>query len=102
MEAMIFAATRPAQLLAEVWPAAPPPLVHVVDVALAFEQERRWANVAEMRTALVNAMWLASSAGPVRSSAPPPQGASGTLLGSGPTSDPETPVPLVSPGLTKR
>jgi serine/threonine-protein kinase len=94
-EAMIFGATRPARSLAEVWPSAPPPLVHVVDVALAFEQERRWGNVAEMRTALASAMRLASSAGPARSSAPPPQGSSGTLLGAGSASQQGTPLPLV-------
>ncbi len=98
---MIFGATRPARSLVDVWPGAPPPLVQVVDVALACEQERRWGNVAEMRTALANAMRLASSSGPARYSAPPPQGASGTLLVAGPTNQ-QAPVPLVPPGRTKR
>jgi serine/threonine-protein kinase len=98
MEAMIFGATRPARSLTTVWPAAPPALVRVVDTAVAFEQERRWSTVAEMRAALANAIRLSPSVPPTRSSAPPAQGASGTLLGSGPTSDREVPLPLVRPG----
>jgi serine/threonine protein kinase len=98
MEAMIFGATRPARSLAEVWPAAPSPLVRVVDVALAFDQEGRWPNAREMRAALGNAMRLMSSSYPVRPSAPPPQGVSGTLLGAGPTNRDEIPGPSEARG----
>jgi eukaryotic-like serine/threonine-protein kinase len=101
MEAMIFGATRPARSLTQVWPAAPPLLVRVVDVALAFEQERRWANATEMRAALASAMRQIPSISPTRSSAPPAQVATGTLLGSGPTSEPEKPFPLARPGARK-
>jgi serine/threonine-protein kinase len=100
MEAMIFGATRPARSLAQVWPSAPPLVVNVVDVALAFEQERRWASAVEMRSALRNAMRMIPSTPPVaptRGSSAPPRGASGTFLGAGPPSEPEVPVPLVRP-----
>jgi serine/threonine-protein kinase len=98
MEAMIFGATRPARSLTTAWPAAPPLLVHLVDTALAFEHERRWSTVAEMRAALASALRLVPQVAPTRSSAPPAQGTSGTLLGSGPTNDREVPVPRVRPG----
>jgi eukaryotic-like serine/threonine-protein kinase len=105
MEAMVFGATLPARSLLEVWPAAPPLVVNVVDVALSFEQARRWSSAAEMRVALRNAMRVVSVppaqlAGPAAS---PPRGSSGTVLGSGPTAHVEgrsacgspPPVPLV-------
>jgi serine/threonine protein kinase len=101
MEAMIFGATRPARSLAAVWPAAPPLLVNVIDVALQFEQERRCNNVAEMRAALAHAMRDVPTAGASHSSAPPQQGSTGTLLGSGPTRDRDIPVSVVRPERAK-
>jgi serine/threonine-protein kinase len=56
MEAMVFAATRPARSLFEVWPHAPPLLANVVDVALSFEKDRRWTSASAMRTALHTAL----------------------------------------------
>ena len=56
MEGMIFAATRPARSLFDVWPAAPPGLANVVDIALCFDKARRWESAEQMRTALANAM----------------------------------------------
>jgi eukaryotic-like serine/threonine-protein kinase len=102
MEAMIFGATRPARSLVEVWPGAPPLLVNVVDVALSYEQDRRWASAAEMRTALRNVMRMVPPAAPPRApSVNPLQGTSGTMLGTGPTVDAEMPLPLVRPGRDK-
>jgi len=87
MEAMVFGATRPARSLLEVWPNAPPVLVHVVDVALSFDQDRRWANAVEMGVALRNAMRVMGLNGSSRAqyagATAPPQANSGTLLGAG-------------------
>jgi serine/threonine-protein kinase len=102
MEAMIFGATRPARSLAEVWPSAPQLVVNVVDVALAFQQERRWTSAGEMRTALSNAMRMVVSSPPAPMPAPTPsapaRAESGTVLGAGPSLDAEAPLPLVRPG----
>ncbi len=56
MEGMIFAATRPARSLFDVWPGAPAGLANVVDIALCFEKARRWESAEQMRTALANAV----------------------------------------------
>ncbi len=50
----IIAATERARSLETVAPHLPPELVYVVDRALAFEQERRWASARDMRAALVS------------------------------------------------
>jgi serine/threonine-protein kinase len=102
MEAMIFAATRPARSLFEVWPDAPPALANVVDVATAFEREKRWRSASEMRTALAQAMSsLAAASTPAHGIAgggPPTSVASATvLLGSTPSGRSETAIPLVRP-----
>jgi serine/threonine protein kinase len=55
METMIFAATRPARSLFDVWPDAPPGLANVVDIALSFDKTKRWSSAKEMRIALGNA-----------------------------------------------
>jgi serine/threonine-protein kinase len=108
MESMIFGATRPARSLSEVWPAAPRLVVNVVDVALAFEKERRWKSAGEMRTALRNAMRMIPSTPPAapREPSSPPRfgggfGGGPTLRGAGPATDAEVPVPLVRPPRTK-
>jgi serine/threonine-protein kinase len=51
-ELMIRAATQPAASLATVAPGVPPAIVHVVDVALAFDKASRWPGAAAMRDAL--------------------------------------------------
>jgi serine/threonine-protein kinase len=56
VEAMLFAATRPARSFFEVWPDAPPGLANVVDIALRFDRDQRWASAAQMRTALDNSV----------------------------------------------
>lgn len=58
-----LAATRHARSLREVWAGAPPPMVTFVDVALAFDKEKRWASADEMRTALGHALALSASRG---------------------------------------
>lgn len=58
-----LAATRHARSLKEVWAGAPSPIVNFVDVALAFDKERRWASAEEMRTALGHAVALSASRG---------------------------------------
>jgi eukaryotic-like serine/threonine-protein kinase len=84
LEAMIFAATRQARSLVEVWPDAPPWLVRVIDVALRFHKVERWPSAAEMRMALRHAMAL-----PIAKTAPrpppprPSSGPSGTVMGAG-------------------
>jgi serine/threonine protein kinase len=49
---LIIAATTPARSLATVMPEAPPQVVSVVDRALAFDKNKRWASALEMRDAL--------------------------------------------------
>jgi len=51
-ETMIFAATRPARSLFDVMPDADAKLANVVDVATAYEIERRWQSAPLMRRAL--------------------------------------------------
>jgi serine/threonine-protein kinase len=83
MEAIIFGATRPARSLTTAWPNVPPALAHVVDVALAFEPERRWSSAMEMRDALDAALrTIRLSAPPTAPAAAIPHTTSGTLLGS--------------------
>jgi serine/threonine protein kinase len=80
MERMIFAATKQARSLRDIWPEAPPALVNVIDVALAFDKNRRWASAGEMRTALHNAASLAGDA-PTRAAASPvTTGPTGTVV----------------------
>ena len=52
---LIIAATTPAKSFASVMPTAPAPAVKVIDRALAFEKQNRWASAAEMRDALRDA-----------------------------------------------
>jgi serine/threonine-protein kinase len=49
---LIATATRPAPSLATVLPAAPPPLVRLVDTALRFEAAERWPDALAMQKAL--------------------------------------------------
>ncbi len=100
MEAMIFAATRPARSLRDVWPGVPSALAQVVDVALCFEKERRWSSAAEMRTAIGHAARFVSGLPPAPK--PPLQaplmGPMGTVvMGSRPPPS-AGPVPIVKPG----
>jgi eukaryotic-like serine/threonine-protein kinase len=75
MEGMIFAATRPARSLFEVWPEAPAGLANVVDVALCFEKARRWESAEQMRTALANAMRVSMPKGVAGEAKPAPAAA---------------------------
>jgi serine/threonine protein kinase len=56
MEAMVFAATRPARAIRDVWADAPPALADVVDRALRFDRTERWSSADDMRAALRGAM----------------------------------------------
>lgn len=58
-----LAATRHARSLKEVWAGAPSPIVNFVDVALAFDKDKRWASSDEMRTALGHAVALSAARG---------------------------------------
>jgi len=58
MEQMIFAASRPARSIFDVWPEVPPAFANVIDVALLFDKTKRWSSATEMRTALRRSMEL--------------------------------------------
>jgi eukaryotic-like serine/threonine-protein kinase len=100
MEGMIFAATRPARSLRDVWPGVPSALSQVVDVALCFEKERRWSSAAEMRIALGHASRFVIGLPPAPK--PPPQGPQmgpmGTVIMESRPPPSAEPVPLVRPG----
>ena len=49
IEYMLFAATRPARLTFEVLPNIEPDVARVIDVALSFEKENRWASAKQMQ-----------------------------------------------------
>ncbi|WP_433927634.1 protein kinase [Sorangium cellulosum] len=73
---LLAAMTQPAPPVASVLPALPPPVAGVIDVALAFEPDRRWPNAHAMQRALRQARGSAgldaspgSSAAPARGSA---------------------------------
>jgi serine/threonine protein kinase len=61
-EAATSVEPRPARSLFDVWQTAPPLFANVIDVALSFEQERRWPSASAMRMALHTAL---SECGPV-------------------------------------
>jgi serine/threonine protein kinase len=52
IEYMVFAATKPARSVFDVMPGIEPGLADVIDVALAFDKEHRWASAKKMQTAL--------------------------------------------------
>jgi serine/threonine-protein kinase len=56
MEQMVLAASKQAPSLRSRMPEAPTALASVVDKALAFDKEKRWASALEMKTALEGAM----------------------------------------------
>jgi serine/threonine-protein kinase len=97
MEQMVFAATRPARSLFDVWPDAPPLLTNVIDVALSFDKSKRWASAVEMQTALARSIvhlpdgLVAPSLAPQK----PPAGKTGTLI-LGSMQDDEVPIPLAN------
>ncbi|WP_438023031.1 serine/threonine-protein kinase [Sorangium sp. So ce233] len=75
---LLAAMTQPAPPVASVLPALPPPVAGVIDVALAFEPDRRWPNAHAMQRALRQARGSAgldsipgSSADSARGSAHP-------------------------------
>ena len=74
-----LAATRHARSLKDVWPGAPSPITNFVDVALAFEKEKRWASAEEMRTALGHAVSLSAARG-TPSPVAPVLGPTGTVV----------------------
>ncbi|MGK3979209.1 serine/threonine-protein kinase [Sorangium sp. So ce118] len=49
---LLAAMTQPAPPVGSVLPALPPPVAGVIDVALAFEPDRRWPNARAMQRAL--------------------------------------------------
>ena len=61
-EMLVWAGSRPARSLAEVSPLTPPPIVAVVDRALAFEKSKRWASARAMKGALDEAYVTISGA----------------------------------------
>jgi serine/threonine-protein kinase len=54
-QVLIAVATTPSRSLASVAPHVPPEIVAIVDKALAFHNEDRWASALEMRAAVVEA-----------------------------------------------
>ena len=92
MEQMVFAATRPARSLFDVWPDAPPLLTNVVDVALSFDKSKRWTSAAEMKTALGRSI-AHMPAGLVAPSVAPREavGKTGTVI-----LENEAPIPLAN------
>ncbi len=74
-----LAATRHARSLKEVWTGAPSPIVNFVDVALAFDKDKRWASAEEMRMALGHAVALSASRG-APSPVTPVRGPTGTVV----------------------
>jgi serine/threonine protein kinase len=48
-ETLLLAMAQPARPLASVWPEAPPAIAAIVDRALAFDMNGRWADAAAMR-----------------------------------------------------
>jgi len=55
LERMILAATRPAPAVRSALPDLPEDLAHVIDLALSFRREQRWASARAMRQALEDA-----------------------------------------------
>jgi serine/threonine-protein kinase len=56
MDTLVLAITKPAPLAREVLDTIPVELAHVIDKALSYRKEDRWANARAMRTALRNAI----------------------------------------------
>jgi hypothetical protein len=52
MEQMVLAASKQVPPLRSAWPEAPAALASVVDKALAFDKEKRFASALEMKAAL--------------------------------------------------
>ncbi|WP_437478160.1 protein kinase [Sorangium sp. So ce1014] len=78
---LLAAMTQPAPPVGSVLPAVPPPIAAVMDVALAFDPDRRWPNALAMQRALRQARGGAafdpapgSHADPARRSAHPDPG----------------------------
>jgi serine/threonine-protein kinase len=105
METMVFAATRPARSLFEVWPHAPPLVANVVDVALSFDKEKRWPSASAMRTAMHTALAGYGPLDPSSARAPatvpkqeaPVQALAGTLIQGAPPSSDAEPILLLKP-----
>jgi eukaryotic-like serine/threonine-protein kinase len=106
MERMIFAATKPARSIFDVWPQVPPALANVIDVALDFDKMRRWSSAREMYTALERTMELINRQGAppsiaVASTEPQPRLSTGTLIAGRMTLNPssdgdhDSAIPLV-------
>ncbi len=56
VDRLIAAATRQARTIRSVCPDVPDAVAHVVDMALWFDPNDRWASAAEMRTAVLEAL----------------------------------------------
>jgi serine/threonine-protein kinase len=116
-ETLVFAATQAAPALESVAPGVPPEVAAVVDRALAFAKEQRWAHAGAMRDALSGAHRLSFRTAPparhvsgdesAKAGPPPPVGAAVALpdhvgantgLATAPTqaSNPVVPRPAVA------
>jgi tetratricopeptide (TPR) repeat protein len=99
-EMLIHAATLPAPALLSVAPAVPAPLAAVVDRALAFDRQARWASAHAMSDALVEACGGIPSKDTLAALLPPRPSASSRRLGvdSSPlASAPTAPGPATPP-----
>jgi serine/threonine-protein kinase len=95
-EQLLAAMTKPAPRLSDLMPEAHPSIAEVVDRALAFDREQRYATAAEMKAAVdsaVKAIGEAGSAAPEAPVAP----AKAPVTGSGAVSDVVAPPPARSP-----
>jgi hypothetical protein len=81
-EQLIRAATKPAPLLLSVVPAAPPPVVEIVDRALKFEKADRWPTAAAMQEAVRHARRLLPIEGGAPAVAMPVGGPEGSPSGA--------------------
>lgn len=104
MERMVFAATRPARSIFDVWPDVPPALANVIDVALEFDKVQRWPSARDMHTALSRTMHLFQQQGAptsemIASTETQPRQGTGTLvvgrMSLQPESEAESAIPLV-------
>jgi serine/threonine protein kinase len=108
MEGMILAATKPARSILDVWADTPPALANIIDVALSFDNAKRWASATAMQRALRNSMNMiarddlafdstVAMGQQSPAAAPVPLGKTGTLIVGGAKPESELPIPLGRP-----
>jgi serine/threonine-protein kinase len=80
-EQLVAHASKPAPSLADVAPQTPPPIVAIVDRALAFEKDKRWSDARAMHQAIREAAialgWPVPASSRSLASLPPPSSAIG-------------------------